>query len=178
MLITNDIKSELSYAYLHAVAARAGFGCKTGSRLDDNAAIDAIVSVFQKLGSDSLLTDFAIHFQLKATARPFGERRDGTIAFPLPRNQYDRLRNPETGSQKLLAVLELPEAEEDWLDVGAEELICRRCMRWVSLRGAPDVEAETNVTVYFPTENRMTVETLTEIARRISRREWIGHVAR
>lgn len=178
MLIANDIKSELSYAYLHAVAARAGFGCKTGNRHDDNAAIDAVVSVFTRLAPGSFLTDFAIDFQLKATARPLALRPDNTIAYAMPRNQYDRLRNLETGSHKLLAVLELPEAEEEWLDVGAEELVCRRCMRWVSLRGAPDAKAQTSVTVYIPDENRLTVEALTGLARRISRREWIEYAAR
>lgn len=177
MLSANDIKSELSYAYLHVVAVRAGFGCKTGSRQDNNVAIDAIVSVFRRLAPDSLLTDFAIDFQLKATARPLASSPDGTIAYSLPRNQYDRLRNPETGSQKLLAVLELPASEDSWLDVDPEALVFRRCMWWTSLRGAPDVTAATSVTVHIPAENRLTVEVLTDIARRLSRRKWVDHVA-
>ncbi|CAK0768443.1 hypothetical protein CCP3SC1AL1_4480001 [Gammaproteobacteria bacterium] len=43
-LSSNDIESELSYAYLHAVAAKAGVGCKIGSRHDDNAGIDAVLT--------------------------------------------------------------------------------------------------------------------------------------
>ena len=39
----NDIMAELSYAYLHAVAARAGFGCSVESRIDDGASVDAYV---------------------------------------------------------------------------------------------------------------------------------------
>ncbi len=100
MLIDNDVKAELSYAYLHAVAARAGFGCKSGSRLDDNAAIDAVVSVYRRLAPESLLTDFPIDFQLKATSRPLARLRGGMLSYALPRNQYDRLRNPETGTLK------------------------------------------------------------------------------
>lgn len=177
MLVPNDIKSELSYAYLHAVAARAGFGCKTGSRHDDNAAIDAIVSVFQRLEPSSFLTDFSIDFQLKATAQPLAARPNGTFAYALPRHQYDRLRNRDTGSQKLLAVLELPDNEGSWLDVGPEELVCRRCMWWMSLRGAPDAEAQSSVTVYIPVANRLTVGSLNDIACRLAQREWIDHAA-
>ncbi len=75
-------------------------------------------------------------------------------------------------------MLELHEAEENWLEVGPEQLVCRRCMWWVSLRGAPDVEPETTVTVHIPPSNRLTVEALTDIADILSRREWIDHVSR
>lgn len=40
-LTPENIESELSYAYLHAVAARAGVGCKVSNRHDDNAGVDA-----------------------------------------------------------------------------------------------------------------------------------------
>jgi hypothetical protein len=39
----NDIKSELSYAYLHAVASRAGCECQVAGRHSDNQGIDAVV---------------------------------------------------------------------------------------------------------------------------------------
>jgi len=51
----NDIMAELSYAYLHAVAARAGIGCKVGCRIDDGASVDAFVRVDEKMASDSVL---------------------------------------------------------------------------------------------------------------------------
>ena len=54
----NDIMAELSYAYLHAVAARAGFGCQAGSRIDDGASVDAILRVNEKIAPDSVLWNF------------------------------------------------------------------------------------------------------------------------
>ena len=43
-LSPQNIESELSYAYLHAIAAHSGFGCKIGTRHDDNAGVDAILT--------------------------------------------------------------------------------------------------------------------------------------
>lgn len=40
-LSNNDIENELSYAYLHAVAARSGIGCSLATRHEDNRGIDA-----------------------------------------------------------------------------------------------------------------------------------------
>jgi len=41
MMTTQNIESELSYAYLHAVCSKAGLSCKYGDRHDDGAGIDA-----------------------------------------------------------------------------------------------------------------------------------------
>lgn len=43
-LLQNEIEEALSYAYLHAVAAKAGMSCKVGSRSDDNAGVDAEIN--------------------------------------------------------------------------------------------------------------------------------------
>ncbi len=43
MLTQQNIESELSYAYLHAVANTGWFGCVTSDRHHDNAGIDATV---------------------------------------------------------------------------------------------------------------------------------------
>ena len=41
LLSVQNIESELSYAYLHAVAAQAGVSCTQGSRHEYNHGIDA-----------------------------------------------------------------------------------------------------------------------------------------
>ena len=41
MLSQFNIESELSYAYLHAVASRAGFSCTHADRHLDSAGVDA-----------------------------------------------------------------------------------------------------------------------------------------
>ncbi|HEV7832484.1 MAG TPA: hypothetical protein VGP09_03725 [Caballeronia sp.] len=43
-------ESELSYAYLHAIASHAGVNCKTSNRHDDNAGIDAMLTGWEQAG--------------------------------------------------------------------------------------------------------------------------------
>lgn len=81
----NNIMSELSYAYLHTVAARAGFGCKLGGRIDDDASVDAFVRVNEKMAPDSNLWNFDFEIQLKATKQALTET-EGRYSYFFPRN--------------------------------------------------------------------------------------------
>jgi len=67
MLTTQNIEAELSYAYLHAVASRAGIICERTGRGSDDAGVDAVLRVKGQLAEDSRLTSFTVDVQLKAT---------------------------------------------------------------------------------------------------------------
>src|SRR5205807_3879171 len=70
MLLTQyDVEAELSYAYLHAVAAKAGMACQCSTRLADNAGIDATIHAVDDFGPNAVLTDISLHIQLKATSQ-------------------------------------------------------------------------------------------------------------
>ena len=69
LLSMNEMEAELSYAYLHAVASRAGFACEIAGRQSDRAGIDARVHVKERLAPNASFTDFSIEIQLKATSR-------------------------------------------------------------------------------------------------------------
>ena len=49
MLGEQNIESELSYAYLHAVASRAGIICENAGRHSDEAGVDAAAEAFASL---------------------------------------------------------------------------------------------------------------------------------
>lgn len=69
MLLTeNNIKAELSYAYLHAVASRAECEAVVSGRHRDSAGVDAVISAKERFAPDSIYTDFSIDVQLKATS--------------------------------------------------------------------------------------------------------------
>src|ERR1700733_9073075 len=92
-LTGNDIRAELSYAYLHAVAARAGFGCEYAGRPSDNAGVDAYLRVKERLDSASILTNFAIEVQLKETSTNSVPPEAGRYAYWLKDvARYDDLR--------------------------------------------------------------------------------------
>ncbi len=48
-LSSNDIESELSYAYLHAVASKAGASLQSATRHQDNRGIDAMLTAWIEL---------------------------------------------------------------------------------------------------------------------------------
>lgn len=61
-----NIESELSYAYLHAVASKAGMACSGGNRHEDNNGIDATLTAWGPFNNGGYLTEVDIKVQLKA----------------------------------------------------------------------------------------------------------------
>ena len=175
LLSVNNIKSELSYAYLHAIAARAGLGCEVSGRHSDGAGVDASLRAKERFAADSIFTEFTVEVQLKATSiKPASNL--GRFSFPLALDHYNKLRSEDTQSQRLLVVLFLPEDESQWLIHSPDGLIARRCAYWVSLRGAPDSPNESSQTVYLPETNPLSVQGLRTVFAEVSRNVKLNHV--
>lgn len=170
LLSENNIKAELSYAYLHAVAARAGFSCQVGDRHEDGIGVDAKLRILERFGPDSILTNFSVDIQLKATSE-LATPVDGKYRYALRLKNYDELRSVECQAPQLLVVLWLPADSGQWLLHSPERLICQRCAYWLSLRGAPPSANEATQTVSVPIENHLSVPKLRELMARFSRRE-------
>jgi len=170
VMSSQDKESELSYAYLHAVASSVGAACQQTTRTRDNLGIDATLSLVHDFGARAVFTDLGLNVQLKATTKLTATTASGT-AYPLDIDEYDRLRQPTHLSPRLLVVLFLPADEREWLDVSVESLVIQRCAYWLSLQGAPESLNKTNRTVYFPPEHALTTEGLFDIFRRVAHRE-------
>ena len=101
MLLTeNDIKAELSYAYQHAVAARAGCAAVWTDRHTDGTGVDAVVRVRQRFAADSIYSNFSIDVQLKATSDDPACDERGRFPFPLRIDHYNKLwGHPKTTSK-------------------------------------------------------------------------------
>jgi hypothetical protein len=93
----NDRKAAVSYAYLHAVAAAAGFSCKEADRNLDNGGIDAQIDIDERMDPGSELRSFSLHVQLKSTSRRL-PIVDGKLSYLLDVGQYDKLRPPQWSS--------------------------------------------------------------------------------
>ncbi|HSG39353.1 MAG TPA: DUF4365 domain-containing protein, partial [Thermoanaerobaculia bacterium] len=144
--------------------------CSLTGRYSDRAGIDAVLRVKERFGPQSVLTNFTIEVQLKATIHA-GALRDGSYSFPLRVEHYEKLRDEGHATPLLLVVLFLPERPEEWLVHSEKRLIAHRCAYWTSLRGAPPTENAEKQTVYIPKENCLSVEGLRALAERISRGE-------
>lgn len=176
MLTDQHIEAELSYAYLHAVAARGGFSCSSSDQHLDDVGVDAQINEDGRLlASDSILTSFTLQVQLKATRVPPSEQ-GGRYSFSLPVKQYDRLRATRVASARILVVFYLAPDPGDWLSHSEDARIARRCAYWVSLRGAAPSANETVQTVYIPRLQVLSVHGLTELMTRCYRQEEIRYV--
>lgn len=67
MLSENDIKEELSHAYVHAVAAHAGFSFERITK--DRDSIDATICAKGYLAADSNFASPKLDLQLKASSK-------------------------------------------------------------------------------------------------------------
>ena len=171
-----DKQEQLSLAVMHATCARAGFGFSISGRIQDNWGWDASADVYEKFDPASTFWDFKMKFQLKATRQQltFAERR---YSFPMEIAHYNRLRM-QAGSDAptYLVVFQMPADETNWFECSPEQLILRRCLRWVSLRGAEEVNRAT-ITLYLPETHVLTPEALRKLARARSLEQWITYNA-
>jgi hypothetical protein len=167
-LSDNDMKSELSYAYLHAVASRSGCECEVSGRHSDGMGVDARVHVRERFSPDSL-TRFTVEVQLKATSEPpklVGER----FSFWLKAKNYDELRDTNVPNPQLLVVLFLPKNSAEWLSCSEECLIARKCAYWLSMYDAPE-GSPSGQTVYIPRVNVLSVDGFRVLLAQFARRE-------
>lgn len=173
-LSDNDIKSELSYVYLHAVAACAGCECQYSLRHSDNRGIDARLMAFGEFAPAPSLTQFDLYIQLKATSQPL-RKRNGRLAFDLDVDQYDKLRVTSAGNPWLLVVLQLPADPAEWLKCSPRALTLKGVAHWLSLYGALDSSNAQRQRVYIPSGNRFGVAALKGLLVRFAREETVAY---
>jgi hypothetical protein len=169
-----DQQEQLSLAVLHATCAKAGFAFKISGRIQDNWGWDAEADVLERLHPESVLSDFKLKFQLKATRQQltFAQNR---YSFPMEVALYDRLRKVAGyDAPTYLVVFQMPAEENDWMHSTPEQLILRRCLRWISLRGAVPVSQE-SITVYLPDSHLLTPQALRQLAMTRSLEQWIDY---
>lgn len=172
-----DIESELSYAYLHAVASRAGMGCVVSNRHADNNGIDARLTAWGNFADNAYLTEVDINVQLKATIGDPGSDSKYLSFFFKGIKQYDDLRAETVGIPRILVVLFLPSVAEQWLVGSPDALLIRRCAYWVSLRRATKSENDTGVTIYIPRSQTFTCDNLSKLVTELAQRKIPNYVA-
>lgn len=158
MLLESAIKEELSHAYVHAVATHAGFAVTRP--LKDVDSVDAVIEAKGPLTPNPILLSPRIELQLKAHCCP--PVQEPTFSFKLPVKNYSELRG-KTMVPRLLVVLLLPEAKEEWLTHTPDGLISRRCAYWCSLQGAPETANTATQTITMQRDQRFTPQSLREL---------------
>ncbi|WP_375577067.1 DUF4365 domain-containing protein [Paracidovorax oryzae] len=166
-----NVESELSYAYLHAVASHAQCSCKVTNRHEDNAGVDAQLVGWGPFEGGGYRTEVDIKVQLKATvAEPTVIQNCFSYNFR-GISQYNDLRSETVATPRILVVLFLPPEYENWICHSMDSLSLHRCAYWVSLRGAPESTNATAQTVYIPKTQKFDSAGLISLMTRLSRNE-------
>ncbi len=170
-LSLENIESELSYAYLHAVASKAGVSCEVAGRHEDNAGVDARLVAWGPFPNGGWRNEVDLKIQLKATVIQPVTVKD-SLSYSLsgiPR--YDDLRSEALATPRILVVLFLPEHANSWVTHTDDGLSLHKCAYWVSLRGAKPSSNKTAQTVYLPKVQRFDSDGLTSLLAALSRNE-------
>lgn len=168
-LSSENIESELSYAYLHAVASQAGVACEMAGRHEDNAGVDARLIAWGPFHNGGYRNEVDIKVQLKATIKPPATISD-SFAYSLDGiSRYDDLRSEAVSTPRILVVLFLPPSPAEWITHTEDALSLHKCAYWVSLRKARASLNKTAHTVYLPKHQRFDAAGLASLMSSISR---------
>ena len=170
MLTQNDIKEELSYAYVHAIASRAELACEVVRK--DRDSIDLYLRARGRLHPKSTLMSPEIAVQLKASV--IDPLPGGSFDFRLTRKNYDDLRLRAL-VPRILVVFVMPRDPATWVAMSEEELVLRRCAYWCSLLGLPASQNEKYQQVRIDRKSIFTGEALHHLMVKASREEEINH---
>jgi len=133
-LTAQNIESELSYAYLHAVVSRAGGSCKLANRHQDDRAIDAEVDLYGPFPNPGVRSEVSKRIQLKATKDELTQTGTHFSYFMKPIKAYEYLRTPGTATvPRFLVVLMLHRDSTHWLQMTADQLLMKKRLtgrRW------------------------------------------------
>lgn len=149
-------KEQFNLAYVHAIAAQAGLNSSRPTVDDDS--IDLVLGGKNFTGN---LRNPAIELQLKCTASP--KVSNGILKFKLSLKNYNDLRGTNILSPRYLVILLVPNDLQDWIGHDPQHMTLHNLCYWVSLRGMPDVENTSTVTVDIPLSQRLTTESLTRL---------------
>lgn len=145
MLSHNDIKEQLSLAYVHAVAARAGFAVEKTTV--DRDSIDVQIRSRGRLTETATIHSPYLDLQLKAhVLDPLPSER---FHFDLPIKNYRDL-TARCATPRILVVFVMPEADAEWLACSEDALVLKRSAYWVSLFGRQLSENAATQRVWLP----------------------------
>ena len=156
----NQQKEQFSNAYLQAVASVAGYSLYKPA-VDDDSVDWGIAAT----GSIGRIRAPRLELQLKSTSTDVLD--DTTIRYPLKLKNYNDLRFSNFAIPRILVLILLPNKLDDWMQQSEAELCIRYCGYWLSLRGMPETQNTTTVTVTIPRTNQFTVAALESIMQGI-----------
>ena len=150
MGITKQHRQEyLSRAYIHAVAAKAGFSC---ARPEPDHGLDLEIRDVDEEDMGDGTTDFQDYgYALDVSAKSTQNIRivNNNIHYDLDIKAYNNLIKEKRGTPAILVLYCMPSEEADWLSIAEDSTTLKHCGYWQSLRGkSPSPGSSTQVMKY------------------------------
>jgi hypothetical protein len=153
-MFNSNQKEQFNVAYVHAMASQAGLN--TGNMKVDDQSID--LDVDGKFPTATKNRFPKISLQLKATSQKMV--KDGFIKFPLPRKNYDDLKNDRLIVPRYLVVLVVPDDTGDWIRHHPQYMSLHNTCYWMSIKNDPTIKNKSKVTVDIPLTQRFDTDAL------------------
>ena len=153
-------KEQFSNTYIQAVTTVAGYSLYRPDVDDDS--VDLGIAAKNVTG---IIVSPRLELQLKCTSRDLVD--SNYIRYPLKLKNYHELR-VNTLVPRILVVVVVPDNVNEWLQQSESQLCMRHCGYWLSLRGMPDTENLSTVTVRIARSSQFTVAALQSIITKIS----------
>jgi hypothetical protein len=162
----NDIKENISLAYLSSICAFLEFDLQHSSRLIDKAKTDCTITAPRgKFDIKSIKIDV----QLKCTSSPKFDKKGENLLFSINCELYRMIRSTKF-DPLLLFVHILPEEVGKWVTVGEKELTVSEIMLWYSAAGSlkePE-QGQKSIQVEIPLKNVVTADSLHKLLKKRS----------
>lgn len=154
----NQIKEELSLAYLSSICAFLEFDLQPGNRLLDNSKTDCTITAPKgKFDIKSIRIDV----QMKCTSSPKFDKKGENLLYSIDCDLYKMICSKEH-TQLLLFVHLLPEDVDKWVIVGEKELTVSETMLWYSAVGSTKElkQDQEKIQVKIPLTNVVDIDSL------------------
>lgn len=154
-------KEQISNAYVRAIAATAGFSVS-----EPNVDDDSVDLTIGQTGGAGTVRSPKLDLQLKCVSRNARGLtiREEDMSYRLKLKNYDDLRHDDFAYPRILVLVIVPQAVDQWLNETEDALAMNSCGYWVSLRGAPGVDIQGDkTTVRLPRTQMFNVEQVTQL---------------
>jgi hypothetical protein len=157
-----DPQSEFAAAYVRAVASAAGFFIQEPPRTFDADGVDLEM---MRRGPLGVTRSPRLHLQVKSYG---GEVVEDPFPYDLDAKNYDELRDTTWQVPRILVVVVVPKAVQEWITHSEKQLALKRSGYWLSLRGQPKLANEGTRRVRIPRANVFDVQNVRQVMQRVA----------
>lgn len=132
MLLDNNIKENLSFAYVKIIASMTGR--VFAERLQDFGIDGQIVEIQYH---DNQISEIGINLDVQIKSTSDFDVRDNFIIYKLRNKNYNDLASNIAITPRILVLFCIPKDKQEWIFQNHDLLELRKCTYWYSLKGFP-----------------------------------------